>query len=129
MNVVLDTNVLVSALWSAESKPHTILEAVINRTLTPCHDYRIIEEYCNVLRRPKFSFNEWEINWLLDAIIRNGISVIPDALVDISFTDESDRKFYETAKFCSALLITGNIKHFPCDSCVMTVSEFTEKYL
>ena len=27
--------------------------------------------------------------------------------------DESDRKFYEVAKFCHAPLITGNIKHFP----------------
>lgn len=129
MNIVLDTNVLVSALWSAGSKPGEVVNAVIVRRFTACYDYRILDEYTKVLRRPKFKFKEWEINALLDPIIKNGISVMPEPFPDIPFTDESDKKFFEVAKFCNAYLVTGNIKHYPKDSYIITVADFCERYL
>ena len=129
MNIVIDTNVLVSALWSADSKPAAILNAVIARRFTACYDYRILEEYTRVLHRPRFKFSDWEIDSLLTPIIRNGFSVIPEPLPDIPFTDESDRKFLETAKFCHAVLITGNTKHYPLDPCVVTVSDFYDRLI
>ncbi|MCF0247480.1 MAG: putative toxin-antitoxin system toxin component, PIN family [Synergistes sp.] len=128
MNIVLDTNVLVSALWSADSKPGAIVNAVIARRFTVCYDYRILEEYIKVLHRPKFKFNDREINYLLDPIIKNGISVIPETFPNISFIDESDKKFFEVAKFCNAYIITGNVKHYPDDSCIITVADFYDKY-
>ena len=128
MNIVLDTNVLVSALWSPSSKPAAILNAVISRKFTACYDYRILDEYNKVLRRPKFGFSEWEITCLLEPIIKNGISVIAEPLPEISFTDESDKKFYEVAKFCHAPLITGNTKHYPQDGCITTVADFYQLY-
>lgn len=124
MNIVLDTNVLISALWSASSKPAMIVNAVLSQRFTACYDYRILNEYYNVLRRPKFGFHEWEIQSLLDMITRNGISVVADQLLNVTFADESDKKFYEVAKFCHAPLITGNIKHYPNDNCIFTVSDF-----
>ena len=129
MNIVLDTNVLVSALWSADSKPAAIVNAVIAGRFTACYDYRILDEYVKVLHRPKFRFNEWEINSLLDPVIRNGISVIADPLPEIAFADESDKKFFEVAKFCHAYVVTGNIKHYPSDGCIITVADFYERYL
>ena len=128
MNIVLDTNVLVSALWSADSKPAMIVNAVLCRKFTLCYDYRILNEYYNVLRRPKFDFTEWEVQNLLGTITANGISVTASPLPDIVFTDETDKKFFEVAKFCFAPLITGNIKHFPQDDCVLTVAEFYSMY-
>lgn len=129
MNIVLDTNVLVSALWSTSSKPGAIINAVIARKFTACYDYRILDEYVKVLHRPKFGFQDWEINYLLDPLIKNGISVVPEPLPDIPFTDESDRKFLEVAKYCDAYVVTGNIKHYPNDSCIITVAEFCDRYL
>lgn len=128
MQIVLDTNVLVSALWSRDSKPGTIVNSVISRRFTACYDYRIIDEYEKVLHRPKFGFSNWQINFLMDAIIKDGFSVVPDPLPDVPFTDESDRKFLEAAKFCHAPLITGNIKHYPQDSCITTVADFYSQY-
>ena len=110
MNIVLDTNVLISALWSANSKPGAIINAVLARRFSVCYDYRILDEYAQVLRRPKFKFSEWEINTLLDPIIKNGISVIPNPLPNVPFIDESDKKFFEVAQFCDAYVVTGNIK-------------------
>ncbi len=127
MNLVLDTNVLVSALWSADSKPAAIVNAVIAHRFTLCYDYRILEEYTAVLHRPKFGFPSWQIEWLLDGLTKDGCCVIAQPLPDLPFTDESDRKFLEVAHFCSSPLITGNRKHYPTDALVMSVAEFYER--
>lgn len=104
MNIVLDAGVLVSALWSPSSKPTAILNAVISRKFTACYNYRTLGEYNKVQRRPKFGFSEWEIICLLEPIIKNGISVIAEPLPKILFTDDSDKKFYEVAKFATLRL-------------------------
>lgn len=126
MNVVLDTNILVSALWTPNRKPAAILNALWNRRFTICYDYRILIEYENVLRRPKFKFQDWEINSILDFITKEGLSVVPFPLPDVIFTDESDKKFYETAKFCNAIIVTGNLKHYPNDPCILSASDFCD---
>ena len=127
MLVVIDTNIIVSALWSRNGAPARILSLIISGDLIPCYDYRILSEYKEVLTRPKFKFTSGEVNALLDWIAYNGRSVVAEPL-NVDFTDEADKKFYEVAKFCDAKLITGNIKHFPKDKAVMTVSEFLERY-
>lgn len=127
MLAVIDTNVLVSALLSPNGAPAKVWRLIVNDIITVCYDYRIINEYQNVLRRPKFNFSPGEINWLLDFILTYGYSIIPQKS-DIVFIDESDKKFYEISKSCNAILITGNIKHFPTDKNIMTVTQFLENY-
>ena len=56
MLVVIDTNVLVSALWSKNGAPAKIISLVLQGKLIPCYDYRILSEYRTVLARPKFGF-------------------------------------------------------------------------
>lgn len=129
MRIVLDTNVLVSSLWCEDSKPGLIVNAVIAGKFTACYDFRILDEYLGVLHRPKFKFSDWEINALLDPIVRTGISVTPDPLPNVPFTDESDKKFYEVAKYCDACIVTGNIKHFPQDHSILTVADFCRLHL
>ena len=126
MLVVVDTNILVSALWSRNGAPARAVGLVLSGQLTPCYDHRIMLEYRQVLQRPKFRFQPSEINALLAWIKQSGRSVVP-APVDIPFVDEADRKFYEVAKYCGAVLITGNLKHFPNDDAVMSVSDFLER--
>ena len=126
MLVVIDTNILVSALWSRSGAPARAVGLVLSGHLIPCYDHRIMLEYRQVLQRPKFRFRPSEINALLDWFKQTGRSVIP-APVDISFVDEADRKFYEVAKYCGAVLITGNLQHFPNDDAVMSVSDFLER--
>jgi predicted nucleic acid-binding protein len=40
--------------------------------------------------------------------------------------DEDDRIFYDTAKRAGAYLITGNTKHFPRESFILTPAKFLE---
>jgi putative PIN family toxin of toxin-antitoxin system len=57
MRIVLDTNVIVSALLAKESNPSAILQLVLEGVITLCIDDRILAEYGRVLRRPKFPFS------------------------------------------------------------------------
>ncbi|MDR3354644.1 MAG: putative toxin-antitoxin system toxin component, PIN family [Synergistaceae bacterium] len=125
MLVVIDTNVLVSALYSRDSSPARVIALVQNGVAIPCHDHRILLEYREVLARPKFNFSAWEVADLLAQIESDGLSVSPCPL-NIDLPDEQDRKFYEVAKHCNARLITGNLKHFSKDKTVVSVKEFLE---
>lgn len=127
MLIVVDTNVLVSALWSKTGAPAKIISLVLQGKLIPCYDYRILSEYRTVLARPKFGFTDGEINALLDWIEVYGRSILAEPLEDI-FIDDSDKKFYEVAKCSNAILVTGNLKHFPNDAKIMSVSDFLVKY-
>ncbi len=127
MHVVIDTNVLVSSLWSKNGSPAKIMSMVLSGNLTPCYDYRILIEYREMLMRPKFGFSKSEVFSLLDWFESYGKSVVATPL-NIEFIDEDDKKFFEVAKYCNAKLITGNLKHFPEDEDVMAVPEFLEKY-
>ena len=130
MNIVLDTNILVSAVWSPGRNATKILEAVFARKFTTCYDYRILEEYDQVLHYPKLKFSESAIEAVLEPIIKNGLSVVPEPIKDVPFErDETDRKFYEVAKFCNAILVTGNLAHYPQDNTIILPSEFISRYL
>ena len=126
MLVVLDTNILVSSLWSRNGAPARVVSMILTGQLIPCYDYRILTEYRQVLSRPRFNFSDREIDSLLGWIGTSGRSIVAHPIND-PFIDESDKKFYEVAKFCGAILITGNLKHFPNDPQVMNVSSFLER--
>ncbi len=126
MLVVLDTNILVSSLWSRNGAPARVVSMILTGQLIPCYDYRILTEYRQGLSRPRFNFSDGEIDSLLEWIETSGRSIVADPIND-PFIDESDKKFYEVAKFCGAILITGNLKHFPNDPQVMNVSSFLER--
>lgn len=124
MNVVLDTTILVSAFWSPNGKAAYVVKQIIDGKINLCCDSRILSEYREVLFRPKFQFDLWQINSLLELFEKDGIFVVPEPLPDICFADESDRIFFEVAKFCNATLVTGNLKHFPQDDSIMSLTDY-----
>ena len=130
MNLVLDTNILVSAAWSPGRNASEILLAVFSGQFTVCYDGRILEEYERVLHYPKLQFSEWQIQAILDPLIKHGLSVVLDPMPEVSFErDQSDRKFYEVAKYCQGILVTGNLAHYPADPDVISPAEFCRRYL
>ena len=122
--VVVNTNVLVSAMWSKSGNSEKIVSMIFDGELIPCYDHRIIDEYKTVLSRQKFKFSVNDVKTLIDYIKDVGLSVIASRS-NISMPDESDRKFYDMAVACGAILITGNLKHFPPNkSFIITPAEF-----
>ena len=129
MILVLDTNVLVSALWTPSGNASLVLSRVLGGSLQLCYDNRILEEYWDVLCRPRFHFPRDLVKTLLGYIESSGIAVLANPLPDLLLSDEDDRPFYEVAKTCQAPLVTGNLRHFPDDPLVYGLSDFVRAYL
>jgi len=127
IKVVLDTNVLVSALWTANGNPKRILDMVGKNEIKPCYDYRLIAEYEYVLNRPKFKFPIRDISGVIARIKAKGMAVTA-AESTISFVDETDRAFYDVAVSCGAYLVTGNKKHYPNEQFILSPVEFLELF-
>jgi len=121
--VVIDTNVIVSALLVPESRPADVLASVLNHRHTICYDSRIIVEYEDVLSRKKFPFRKRDIESLLFMLIQDGDVIVAEP-TKATFADETDRKFFEVAQAAGAVLITGNLKHYPKSSTILAPAEF-----
>ena len=112
MRVVLDTNVLVSAMLSGGGAPDMVLQLVLMGELTLLADSRILAEYDEVTARPRFGFDEEERRALLEVLADLAEPVIarPTAL---ALPDPDDRVFVEVALAGGAeALVTGNARHF-----------------
>jgi len=123
IDTVIDTNVLVSALWSKVGNPSKIAHLIPDGKIVPHFCDEILNEYKSVLSRPSFDFSYAEIEELLRQLVKYGKNVVVYKS-NIPLPDESDRIFYDTAKTSEAILITGNTKHFPPEEFIMTPSEF-----
>jgi putative PIN family toxin of toxin-antitoxin system len=113
MNIVLDTNVLVSGLLAPFGPSGEIVRMVSAGELILYLDARILLEDQEVLHRPKIKFDIDHISILLDFIKRYGqfASSLP---LKNRLPDPDDEPFLEVAiagKVRS--LITGNIAHYP----------------
>ncbi|MDZ7792602.1 MAG: putative toxin-antitoxin system toxin component, PIN family [Spirochaetia bacterium] len=129
MIIVLDTNILVSAPLNPESYPAHVLNAILNEKVTLLFDNRILEEYKRVLLRPRFGFSVEIVGPLLDYLESEGEFVAAD-YSGRQFEDDEDKKFYEVAVTGGAdYLVTGNIRHFPNESLIITPKDFTEREL
>ena len=126
LKVVLDTNVLVSALLVAESNPALVLNRVLSGRDLIYYDSRILIEYKRVLCRPRFPFQQRDVDALVDRIIEIGISILAEPIDDY-FSDVTDKKFFEVAKSTGVFLITGNSKHFPEEEFVISPAEFLSR--
>jgi putative PIN family toxin of toxin-antitoxin system len=121
--LVLDTNILVSALLTPDGISAQILGMVLKGQRRIGYDSRIIAEYHDVLVRPKFHFDLAKTNRLLDILLAKGLLVIAQRS-DVVFDDETDRKFFEVALELNAYLITGNLKHYPQTDFIKTPGEY-----
>jgi len=72
MKVVVDTNVIVSALINANGSPAKVLSLILNGAVTILYDNRIIFEYIEVLSRKEFGFNSGIINDIANFIEHEG---------------------------------------------------------
>jgi putative PIN family toxin of toxin-antitoxin system len=113
--IIIDTNVLVSALIQ-HSYPYLILEQVfISPKLQVCISDELFEEYLKVLNRPKFhQYPDFEINarMLLLHLEKYATRYTPNIKLNI-IKDPGDNKLLELAETCNAdYLITGNYKDF-----------------
>ncbi len=129
MIIVLDTNVLVSALLKPNSYPAHVLNAILNEKVTLLFDNRILEEYRRVLLRPRFGFSVEIVEPLLDYLESEGKFVVAN-YSGRAFDDDEDKKFYEVAVTGKTdFLVTGNISHYPIEPLISTPRDFVTRAL
>lgn len=124
--VVLDTNVLVSALLTSNplSPPVQIVKFLYKGIIKPLYSEFILEEYKEVLYRKRFNFDPNIVNELIDSIKSLGFNIINPIKTDEKFTDSDDIIFYEVKlSVDDSFLVTGNTKHFPKKHFVVTPFE------
>lgn len=126
---VIDTNVLVSALLKWNSVPGKIIEMTFNEVIIPVINTEILNEYREVLSRPKFHLT----TDIVEDIISNiqSVAIYMDAeTLDIELPDPKDRVFFEIVmearKQDDAYLVTGNMKHFPKEHFIVTPREMLD---
>jgi len=112
--VVLDTNVLVSALLNSFGVPGRVLDLPLAGELIVAYDDRVLAEWRQVLRREKFGFSAGDVEVLLGFVEGEGISVKASPLA-IELPDQDDLPFLEVAHAAEATLITGNTRHYPLE--------------
>ena len=121
---VIDTNVIVSALLKWNSVPGVVLQAVFNGFVIPVYNDEILNEYRNVLNRPKFGFSSELISETISQI--ESLGVMENALETVAeaMPDPKDIVFYSIAlshgKTAETHLVTGHVKHFPANPIVVT---------
>ena len=109
--VILDTNIIVSALIQ-KSYPHYIVyEHVLEGYVKLCLSQALLDEYCEVLARPKFS-NIRHFTENADIVLKRFMDIAlffdPKIRLDV-IKDRDDNKLLELADESHAdFLITGN---------------------
>ncbi|HPI20204.1 MAG TPA: putative toxin-antitoxin system toxin component, PIN family [Candidatus Kapabacteria bacterium] len=111
MRVVIDTNIIISAAIKDRVPEKVILWITKQPNISWVISEEILDEYINVIKRPKFHLNEKQISNWLDLIYQSVTIVKPFKKIVFS-PDKLDAMFIECALFCNAdYIITGDA-HF-----------------
>ncbi|MEX2181729.1 MAG: putative toxin-antitoxin system toxin component, PIN family [Gemmatimonadaceae bacterium] len=127
MRIVLNTNVVIASLLSGSGSPAHTLSLVLNRSVTPLLDHRILAEYHEVATRSAFSFSRPLVDAVLARIseVAEHITALP---LKLALPDPDDRCFVEVAVAGRAdAVVTGNLKHFVPKNRKLTVPILTPR--
>lgn len=118
MKVVIDTNVIVSALLKSDSIPALIVSLILQKHIKVCLSSEIFIEYTEVFNYKKLkALNHADVQDLLLSIKENALWFSPKESIEIIKDDPDDNKFLECAFEAQAdFFITGNTKHFTIDT-------------
>ena len=108
LKVVLDTNVLISAILFG-GKPRQILEKAIRGEIRLCLSEPILEELKGVLQRSKFDYSPEMIQFILTELMGIADFVNPSETIDVVLEDPDDNRILECGVEAGAnYIITGD---------------------
>ena len=111
MNIVIDTNVFISAILFGGA-PGRLIDLWKAGRVKPLITEEILTEYIRVLAYPKFNLSEDEINYIIQQEILPYFHVVkslpgPSVIKD----DPDDDKFIQSAKAGNAKVIISGDRH------------------
>ena len=118
MKIVLDTNVVVSALITPGGHCGVVLDRVLDGSDAWILTRSIVAEYVAVLLRPELPLGSPERQALISAV--QAMDILPDPSShsnEAKCVDGDDQPFLDAALcYGAACLVTGNRKHFPAQT-------------
>jgi putative PIN family toxin of toxin-antitoxin system len=135
LKIVIDTNVIVSALIEVSYPTQIVRDLVLGKKIVVCLSQQVLSEYINVINRDKFkrypSFTTYA-QIVLSTIEEISLKYNPTLTLD-TIQDEPDNRFLELALASDAdFLITGNTKDFvvekPGALKIVTPKEFIVRF-
>ena len=112
LRLVIDTNIVVSAALKPDGLQRTVLLLAITKPARLYVSEAIMDEYREVLARPKMNIRKGLRQQLLQLVKSHAHSVTPARQLQVR--DPDDNKFLECADAARAdYLVTGNQRHFP----------------
>jgi hypothetical protein len=133
--LIIDTNVLISALIQ-KSYPNLILvNCVFENRFEVCISEEILEEYFEVISRPKFTkYPDFltKAEFVISQLESNATKYSPQVRFDI-IVDSADNRLLELAYESKAdFIVTGNTNDFTMSEFngtrIISPKEFWEKY-
>ena len=131
IRVVIDTNVLVSALLTSAGLPEAVINLAFSGEVQWFASESVLSEYEDVLKRPRLAIDSGKA---ADAIarIRGIVSKVSPVVRVAAASDPDDNRFLECAEAAQAhYLVTGNIRHFPevwKETRIVTPREFIDAW-
>ena len=110
--IVLDTNILVSALLSQQGSAHMLLRMVDDEKIELVLSTPLLMEYEDVLFREKFSLEKSDISDILDYLCKIASHHKIYYLWRPVLKDIKDDMILELAVKANALIVTNNKKDF-----------------
>lgn len=113
LRLVIDTNIVVSAALKPDGLQRTVLLLAITKPARLYVSAAIMDEYREVLARPRIKIPKGRRQQLLH-LIRDRSHTVTSARALQVTPDPDDNKFLECADAARAdYLVTGNQRHFP----------------
>ena len=131
MKIVIDTNILISAIFFG-GVPRNIIDLVINDKISACMNEEILSEYEDTASKMNAK-GKWHINQEIFDRFLNAVEVIGTETVVNVCRDPDDNKFIACAVDAKAiyivsgdkdLLTVGNYDEIE----IVTATEFYERY-
>jgi putative PIN family toxin of toxin-antitoxin system len=115
MRVVLDTNILISALLKPHGLEAKAVRLALDGSVVAYVSAELWDEYRDVLSRKKFAPVRVAADELLAQLETRIIRAQPSSRVALS-RDHDDNRVLECAQEARAdYLVTGNLRHFPTE--------------
>lgn len=103
--IVIDTNTLVSALGWRLGKPRTVFDKCVAGKLRLLQSRALIEEFDEVINRPKFAFIPKNLKIeFIEILLEISEIIEPDIVLNIIVEDDPDNRILECA-------VCGNVQY------------------
>jgi len=111
IRVVLDTNILVSALITYGGNEWKVFREVVEGRVLSLTSEAIIDEFLEVIAEPRFGYSKFQISIIFLSLIDMPYMVIPTEELNVIKDDPSDNKILECAVSGNAQYIISGDKH------------------